>query len=65
MASIFFFIETIYSNIFRCNYLKKKVFLNLFLHFRNLNLILNIFKKEMTLIANVFLDLWTLKIVVR
>ena len=36
-----------------------------FLEFRNLNSILNIFKKKMTLIADVFLNLRTPKNVVR
>ena len=67
IASILFLIETIYSNIFRCNYLKKKkkTFLNFFLHFRNLDLILDIFRKKMTLIADVFSILRTPKYLVR
>ena len=46
---------------------KKNVFLNFFifilffLRFRNLDLILNLFKKKMTLIADVFLNLQTPK----
>ena len=57
MTSILFLIETSYCNIFRCNYLRnKKLFLNSFLHFRNIDSILNIFKKKMTCIADVF---WT------
>ena len=35
---------------------KQKYFLNFFLRFRNLDSILNIFKKNMTLIADVFLN---------
>ena len=55
MASIIFWKETIYCNIFRCNYLRnKKSFLHVFFHFLNLYSILNIFKKKMTLIADVF-----------
>ena len=55
MASILFLRETIQRNQFRCNYLEiKKLFLNFFLHFWNLVSILNIFKKKMTLIADVF-----------
>ena len=47
MTSILFLVETIYCNIFRCNYLwKKKHFFHFFLHSRNFHLILNIFKKE-------------------
>ena len=38
---------------------KKKVFLNFFLLFENLDSILNIFKKKTTLIADVFLNLQT------
>ena len=44
---------------------KKKTFLNFFLHFRNLDLILNIFRKKMTLIADVFSILRTPKYLVR
>ena len=66
MKSILFLIQTIYSNIFKWDYLrKKKIFLIFFLHFRNLDSILNIFKKKMTLIADVFLNLRTPKDVVR
>ena len=66
MTSILFLIETIYCNIFRCNYVRnKKLSLNFFLNFPNLNSILNIFKKRMTLIADVFLNLRTPKNVVR
>ena len=62
MTSIFFLTETIYCNMFRCKYLrKKKVFLNIFLHFRSLDSILKIFKKKMTLIADVILNLRTPK----
>ena len=39
----------------RCNFLEnEKLFLNFFLHFWNLVSILNVFKKKMTLIAEVF-----------
>ena len=62
MTSIFFLTETIYCNMFRCKYLrKKKVFLNIFLHFRSLDSILKIFKKKVTLIADVILNLRTPK----
>ena len=33
MTSILFLIETIYSNIFSCNYLKKKFFFKFFFDF--------------------------------
>ena len=66
MTSILFLIQTIYRNIFRCDYLRtKKLFLNIFLRFWNLDEILNIFKKNMTLIADVFLNLRTPKILGR
>ena len=66
MASILFLTEAIYYNIFRCIYLRnEKYFPNFFFHFRNLESILNIFKKNMTLIADVFLNLRTPKYVVR
>ena len=60
MKCILFLIETIYSNILRCNYRQNgKLFLNFFfLHFRNLD---SIFKKKMDLIADVFLNLRTPK----
>ena len=62
MTSILFLKEAIYCNIFRWNYLfNENFFLNFSLHFRKLNLILNIFKKKITVIVNVFLNLWTLK----
>ena len=61
--------EAIYCNIFRCNYLtNEKLFLNFFffsLDFRNLDLILNIFKKKLKLVADVFSNLGTPKNVVR
>ena len=41
---------------------KKK---NFFFHFRNLDLILNIFKRKITLIADVFLNLRTPEYVFR
>ena len=57
MKSILFLIETNYGNIFRCKYLRnKKVSSIFFLRFRNLDSALNIFKKKMTLIADIF---WT------
>ena len=66
MTSILLLTETNYYNIFRCIYLTNdKYFLNLFLHFLNLDSILKIFKKKMTLIADVFLNLRTAKNAVR
>ena len=69
MTNILFLIETTYSNIFLCNYLKKQkilwVFFFFFLHFPNLDRILNIFKQKVTLIPDVFLDLRTPKNVLR
>ena len=44
---------------------KEKLFLNFFLHFRNVHQILNIFKKKMTFIADLFPKLRTPKDVVR
>ena len=66
MASILFLTEAICCNIFRCIYLKnEKYFLNFCFHFRNLESILNIFKKKMTLRADVFLNLRSQENVVR
>ena len=58
MTSILFLIDTIDHNIFRCNYVtNKKVFVNFFVRFRNLDPIFKIFKKKMTHIADLFLNL--------
>ena len=66
IISILLLTEAICSNIFRCIYLtKEKLFLHFILHLRSLHSILNIFKKQMTLIADVFLNLRTPKNVVR
>ena len=66
MTSILFLIETFYCNIFRCNYLENKKFFCIFFSpFWNLDSNSNIFKKKMTLIADVFLNLQTPKNVVR
>ena len=66
MASIRFLIETIWRNEFRCNYLKnKKTFPNFFPHFWNLVEIWNIFKKKLTLIADVFTKFFTPKDMVK
>ena len=66
MTSILFLTENIWRNQFGSKYLKKeKLFHNFFLHFRNLHEILNIFKKKMTFIADLFPKLRTPKDVVR
>ena len=66
MTSILSSTEAIYCKIFRCIYLRnEKYFVNFFLHFLNLESILNILKKKMSLIADVFLNLQTPKYVVR
>ena len=66
MTSILFLTEIIWRNQFGSNYLKnKKLFLNYFLRFRNLHEILNICKKKMTFIADLFAKLRTPKKVVR
>ena len=66
MTSIVFLTEVIYCNIFRWNYLRnEKYFLTFFLNFLNLDPILKCFENEMTLRADVFLNLGTLKNVVR
>ena len=67
MTIILFLIETSYSNILRCNYLKNEKYFHdfFFLHFLNLDSILNSLKKKMTFIADVFLNLRTPKNVVR
>ena len=44
---------------------KRYIFSELFLPFLNLDSILKIYKKKMNLIADVFLNLWTPKNVVR
>ena len=55
MTTILFLKETIYCNLFRWYSLRnKKPFLKFFFHFQNLDSILNIFKKKIALIANVF-----------
>ena len=64
MTSILFLTEVIYCNIFRRNYLRnEKIFLIFFFfwHVRNLDSILKIFKKNMTFIGDVFLNLRTPK----
>ena len=66
MTSILFLTDTIYRNKFGRYYLRsEKLFLNCFLHFRNLHEVLNICKKKMTFIADLFAKLRTPKNVVR
>ena len=66
MTSILFLTENIWRNQFGGNYLKnEKLFLNYFLHFWNLHEILNICKKKMSFIADLFVKLRTPKNVVR
>ena len=66
MTSILFLIDNIYRILFMCNYIKnKKLFLIFSLDFENLDQILKILKEKMTLKANVFPKLRTLKNPVR
>ena len=66
MTSILFLTENIERNQLGSNYLKnKKLFLNFYLRFRNLQEILNICKKKMSFIADLFVKLRTPKNVVR
>ena len=66
MTSTVFLTEAIYCKIFTRNFLRnEKYFLNFFLHFLNLDSVLKFLKKEMTLGADVFLNLRTTKNVVR
>ena len=67
MTSILFLTEAIYCNIFRSKYLRKEKYflifflLFFFLLFLTLHSILKISKKEMALVADVFLNLQTRK----
>ena len=62
MPSILFRILRTCNSQVKCNYLKtKKLFLNFLFHFWNLHQILNILKKKMIVIANVFPKLHTVK----
>ena len=66
MTSIFFVLVRISSNELKCKDLgNKKLFIKFLLHCWNLHSILNILKKNMTLIANVFRKLRTARDVVR
>ena len=63
MASVLFKIVRICNSLFKCKYLKfDKLFQNFLFHFWNLPQILNIFKKRMIIIANVFPKLGIVKI---
>ena len=62
MTSILFLTEGIYCKILRCIYLRnEKYFVDFFLHFLNLEWIFNSFKKNVTLTADVLLNLKTRK----
>ena len=67
MTNFLFLTEAIYCNIFRSKYLRKEKYflifflLFFFLLFLTLHSILKISKKEMTLVADVFLNLQTRK----
>ena len=66
MTSNLFLTENIWRNQFAINYPKnEKLFLNYFLNFRNLHEILNICKKKMSFIADLFVKLRTPENVVR
>ena len=66
MASILFNIARTCNSQLKCNYLKnEKHFLNFLFHFWNLQQILNILRKEMIAITNVFPILQTAKNLVR
>ena len=66
MTSILFLTENIWRNQFGSNFLKnEKLFLYYFLHFRNRHEILNIWKKQMSFIADLCAKLRTPKNVVR
>ena len=66
MTSILFLTEAIHCHISRCNYISiENIFPDSFLHFQNLDWILNIFNKKMTVIADLFLSIGTPKNVVR
>ena len=66
MTSILFEIVRIWSSLFKRNYLKiGKHFLNSLFHLWTLHQILNLFKKKMIVIANVFSKLQTVKNLVK
>ena len=61
MTNIHFLTLAIYYKIFRCLYLRNEKYFLIFFHFINLDTIFSIFKKKMTLIAYVLLNLQTPK----
>ena len=66
MACILFKIVRIWNSQFKCNYLKNgEILLNFLFHFCNLHQILNILKKRMMVIGNVFPKEETVKILLR
>ena len=66
MACVLFHTARICNSLFKCNYLKnEKLFFNFLFHFWNLHQILNILKERITVIANVFSKLQTMKSLVR
>ena len=59
-------IVRIWKSQFKCNYVKnEKLLLDFLFHFWNLHQILNILRKSMIVIANVFAKLHTVKIFLR
>ena len=66
MTNTLFKIARICNSQFKCNYLKnEKLFLNFFFYFWNLHQILNVLKKKIIVIANVFPLLQTVKNLLR
>ena len=68
MRSILFLIQTIYCNIFRYNYLRNKRFFSIFFFFfafSKFTINFEFFQKKMIVIADVFLNFWTPKNVIR
>ena len=66
MTNILLKIVRICHSQFKCNYLKNEMlFLNSFFHFWNLHQILNVLKKKIIVIGNVFAKLETVKNFVR
>ena len=66
MASIFYKIAEICNSHFKCNYVRNENhFFDFLLHFWNLHQILNILKKQIIFIANVFAKLQSVKNFVR
>ena len=62
MASNLFNIVRICKSQFKGNYLKnERLFLNFLFYLRNVHQLLNILKKKMMVVANVFLKLKTVK----